>query len=136
MCPHNKLLQEAVQWLEKSSVEGKDASMASLAVRVAHTQRFVAAKEAAPQQAVVLLTGLMQDMQDAGPEGCAVTAPDLLGGLAEAHYRAGQHEQAFGCVEQMLGVAGGQVDVSEHVDVGVLKAVLEEAGLNVDDLLH
>lgn len=43
-------------------MEGKEASMASLSVRVAHTRRFVAAREAAPQQAVALLTGLMHDM--------------------------------------------------------------------------
>lgn len=65
-----------------------------------------------------------------------MTAPDLLGALAEAHFRAGQPEQAFACVEQMLGVEGEQVDVSEHMDAGVLKAVLESAGLNVDDLLQ
>lgn len=122
-----------MQWLDKSSVEGKEASLASLSGRVAHTQRFVAAKEAAPQQAVGLLHGLMHDMQQAGPEGCAVTTPDLLGALAEAHYRAGQVDEAFSCVEQMLGVAG--VDVSEYMDVGVLTAVLQHAGLDVEDLL-
>lgn len=54
-----------------------------------------------------------------------MTAPDLLGALVEAHYSAGQADQAFECVEQMLGVAGGQVDVSQYVDAGVLQAVLQ-----------
>lgn len=61
-CTRTQLLQEAVQWLEKSFVEGKEASMTLLSVRVEHTRRFITAKEAVPQQAVVLLTALMHDM--------------------------------------------------------------------------
>ncbi len=72
----------------------------------------------------------------AGPEGRAVMVPDLLGALAEAHYRAGHPDDAFACVEQMLGVAGEEhVDVSEHMDVNVLKVVLEGAGVPVEALL-
>lgn len=75
-------------------------------------------------------------MQEAaGPEGRAVMAPDLLGALAEAYYRVGHLDHAFACIEQMLAGEEQHVDVSEHMDVGVLKAVLEAAGVPVEALL-